>query len=113
MADIMMSTEYERQMPANAKKGEPFGSPSQNKIPEIYFYAFAAFTPLNASASLDLYRFPVFSCSTPLLMATSIADSVGCSIVPAAFLSPELIAVRSFLISDRTRVRFDRFTSAR
>src|SRR5207244_13016797 len=76
-------------------------------------YAFAAFAPLNASARRDLYRFPVFSCSTPLLIATSIADSVGCSKVPAAFASPEPMAEPSFLIHVRTRVRFDRFTSAR
>src|SRR6266481_4961216 len=105
--------------PRTNKRGRPVGAPLGNQQlttknqEQFDLYAFAAFTPLNAKARRDLYRFPVFSCNTPLLMATSIADSVGCSKVPAAPASPALIAVRSRLINVRTRVRLARFTSAR
>ena len=53
------------------------------------------------------------SCSTPLVMARSMADIVGCSRLPAAVASPAVMAVRKRRIRVRTRVRFARLTSAR
>src|SRR5882672_7548636 len=77
-------------------------------------YAFAAaLNPFTATLSRDLYRFPVFSSSTPLLIAWSIAESVGRSSVPADAESFAAIAVRSFFMMVRTRVVFARFISAR
>jgi hypothetical protein len=55
----------------------------------------------------------VFSCSTFLAMAWSIADIVGWSRLPAAVASPAVMAVRRRRIIVRTRVRLARLTSAR
>src|SRR5216683_3801429 len=77
-------------------------------------YAFAAaLNPFTATLSRDLYRFPVFSSSTPLLIARSIADSVGRSRLPADAESFAAIAVRSFFMTVRTRVVLARLISAR
>ena len=41
------------------------------------YLATLAVRPLKARVRRDLYRLPVFSCRTPLVMAWSIADIVG------------------------------------
>ena len=73
----------------------------------------AAPIELQAIDKRDLYRFAVFRSRTPLATARSIAEIVGWSNFLAAAGSPERIALRIDLITDRTRVRFERFTAAR
>jgi hypothetical protein len=77
------------------------------------YAVFAADIPLNAVWRRDLYRLPVFSLRMPLLMARSIAESVGRSRFPAAVPSPAVSAVRMRFIIVRTRVRLARLTAAR
>jgi len=77
------------------------------KTDDLFPYFFAA-NPLYARFNRDLYRFAVFSCNTPFVIAWSIALSVGLSKVPAPALSPAEIAPRSFFIKLRTAVRFAR-----
>jgi hypothetical protein len=54
----------------------PPGASLNSINPPAYALA-AALNPFTATLSRDLYRFPVFSSSTPLLIARSIAESVG------------------------------------
>ena len=77
--------------------------PKSNRA--IYAFFFAR-SPFNASAKRDLYRFAVFSVSVPLRIALSNAENVGDVSFSAAATSPELSAVRSRRIAERTRVRF-------
>src|SRR5258707_12821100 len=76
-------------------------------ISEPLAYAFAAaLNPFTATLSRDLYRFPVFSSSTPLLIAWSIAESVGRSRVPAEAESFPAFAEPTFFMLLGTRVVF-------
>jgi hypothetical protein len=77
----------------------------QNRIARDYAFFFAR-SPFSASAKRDLYRFAVFSVSVALRIALSNAENVGDASFSAAATSPELSAVRSRRIAERTRVRF-------
>jgi len=77
----------------------------QDRIERNYAFFFAR-SPFSASAKRDLYRFAVFSVSVPLRIALSNAENVGDVSFSAAATSPELSAVRSRRIAERTRVRF-------